>query len=270
MKKTLIALMALAGVAMGANGDLTKLYDFDGIRNTSTGAGTMTSNTWDYDRTVYDFQQGGRYVGISNETVTNILNGTDQNTCLTLAFWINSGYNNSQYQMLFGWGEGGKGLKFGLKDQDLCAVTKNVYEHYDSSSNIEKNQWNLVALTIKSTSITSTVDGETTTTPALTMVLRDVTDNLTYQYSDKTYNAPQSAGSTFSVLSADSNAATDTFKGLLSGVGIFTSTGNGTDVTNQAIATAMGAAPMLIVPEPATATLSLLALAGLAARRRRK
>ena len=137
-------------------------------------------------------------------------------------------------------------LQFGLKDQDLCAVT------------------------IKSTSITPTVEGVTTSTPALTMVLRDVTDDLTYQSSDKTYNAPQSAGNKFSILSADSNATTDTFKGLLSGVGIFTSTGNGTDVTNQAIATAMGAAPMLIVPDPATATLSLLALAGLAARRRRK
>ena len=161
-------------------------------------------------------------------------------------------------------------LQFGLKDQDLCAVTRNVTEHYDTSSNIEKDQWNLVALTIKSISITPTAEGVTTSTPALTMVLRDVTDDLTYQSSDKTYNAPQSAGNKFSILSADSNATTDTFKGLLSGVGIFTSTGNGTDVTNQAIATAMGAAPMLIVPEPATATLSLLALAGLAARRRRK
>ena len=270
MKKTLIALMALASVAMGANGDLTLLYDFDAIMNTGTGKGNMSKNTWDYDRTVYDFQQGGRYDGISNETVTNILNGTDQNTCLTLAFWINSGYSQAKYQNLFGWGEAGKGWKFGFENQDLCGTTKGKTNIIATDSTIETGQWNLVAVTIKSTSITSTVDGVTTTTPGLTMVLRDVTDDQTYLYSNKEYNTPESAGNTFSVLSADSNGATETFKGLLSGVGIFTSTGNVEDVTNAAIATAMGAAPMLIVPEPATATLSLLALAGLAARRRRR
>ena len=267
MKKTLIALMALASVAMGANGDLTLLYDFDALEATGKGTGTMTQNTWDYDRTVYDVQGGRAYVGIEDSTVTNILNGTDQNTCLTIAFWTHSGYNNSNYQMLFGWGENQTGWKFGFDHRNLCGTTPGRSDVKGGS--VKSGEWVLIAATVKSTSITSTVEGTTTTTPALTIVLRDVTNGQVYDKGDVTYVAPTVAGNTFSVLSANSNNVAENYKGLLSGVGIYTSTGDVNDVTNAAIATAMGAAPVLI-PEPATATLSLLALAGLAARRRRR
>ncbi len=72
----------------------------------------------------------------------------------------------------------------------------------------------------------------------------------------------------FAIGSANGNATSgdENFDGMLSGFKVFTSTGF---EDNSTIAAALGAAPE-VVPEPATATLSLLALAGLAVRRRRK
>ena len=263
MKKTLITLMALAGVACGANGDLTQIYDFQGIRNTNTGAGNLIENTADYDRTVFDMKDAPVYANITNTTITDILNGTDQNTCLTLAFWVNYNSAKGKQQMLFGWGENGTGIKFGIDNGAICGTTKDVASL--TSGTVTNDEWSLIAVTYKSG--TTTVDN--VETPCLTMILRDVSDDKTYLYSNKTYNAPTTGGDVFSILSGSTKSHTEAYKGLLGGVGIFTSTGNVGDVTNAAIATAMGPAPVLI-PEPATATLSLLALAGLAARRRRK
>lgn len=75
----------------------------------------------------------------------------------------------------------------------------------------------------------------------------------------------------FSIGSANGNATsgTENLNGMLSGFKVFTSEGF---ETNASVYTALGDAPTLLptAPEPTTATLSLLALAGLAARRRRK
>ena len=254
--------MALASVAVGADGDLTQIYDFQGIRNTNTGAGNLIVNTTDYDRTVFDMKDAPVYANISNSTITNILNGTDQNTCLTLAFWVNYNKATAAQQMLFGWGENGKGIKFGIDNGAITGTTKS--KENISNGTVTDNEWSLIAVTYKSG--TTLVEG--VETPCLTMILRDVSDNLTYQYSNKTYHAPETGGDVFSILSGSTKSHTEAYKGLLGGVGIFTSTGNVGNVTNASIAAAMGPAPVLI-PEPATATLSLLALAGLAARRRR-
>lgn len=73
----------------------------------------------------------------------------------------------------------------------------------------------------------------------------------------------------FSIGSANGNATsgTENLNGMLSGFKVFTSEGF---ENNASVYAALGDAPTLRVPEPATATLSLLALTGLAARRRRK
>ncbi len=118
MKKTLITLLALAGVACGADGELTQIYDFQGIRSTGKGQGNLIENTTDYDRTVFDMKDAPVYANIENATITNILNGSDTNTCLTLAFWVNYNSTDANQQMLFGWGETngevGTGVKFGI------------------------------------------------------------------------------------------------------------------------------------------------------------
>ncbi len=75
----------------------------------------------------------------------------------------------------------------------------------------------------------------------------------------------------FSIGSANGNATSggENLNGMLSGFKVFTSEGF---ETNASVYAALGDAPTLLptAPEPTTATLSLLALAGLAARRRRK
>ena len=81
----------------------------------------------------------------------------------------------------------------------------------------------------------------------------------------KLWNSPTNAD-LFAIGSKNSTSNEKAFLGKIGGVVILSSDGY---LTTEQIVTALGAAPKSI-PEPTTATLSLLALAGLAARRRRK
>ena len=257
MKKTLIALLALAGMACGADGDLTLLYDFQGIRNTGTGKGNLIVNEADYNQTVFDMKDAPIYQGITNTTMTNVFSGVDKTTCITLAFWVDP--SSANYQMLFGWGESGKGFKFGIDNDKLTGTTKDVSNVGGGA--IPEDGWSLIAVTYKAGSEAGKIN----------ITLRDATlgDNTKVWTSQNvSYNAPTDP-TKFSILSAKSDGKEQQFTGLLASVGIYSSTGNISDVKNSDILEAMGPAPVS-VPEPATATLSLPALAGLAARRRRR
>ena len=258
MKKTLIALMALGGMVNAADGDLTLIYDMDGIRDAVTVSGTITDVSDDWNgASVWDCSKTPVYQGITNSTITDVLSGADTETCITLAFWVNRSSND--YQMLFGWGENGKGVKFGIDHGTICSTTKDVANIQYGT--VKEGEWTLIAVTYKSSG-----------TNELDILVRNATagnNTAVYAFKDKTFNAPTDT-TEFSILSANSNSTAEQFNGLLGAVGIFSSTGDVTDVTNTAILAAMGSAPTASIPEPTTATLSLLALAGLAARRRRK
>ncbi len=87
------------------------------------------------------------------------------------------------------------------------------------------------------------------------------------------FDTPAESDQTFAIGSGNSGDAREVFNGQIAGLTIFTSDsviGGVNDITAIMGTTApvMEAEPT--IPEPTTATLSLLALAGLAARRRRK
>ena len=250
MKKTLIALFALAGVASAALNEIASMEELISDMDTVGTVGTIDG----YNQTVYTLD--GAYINGTNEDVLTALNGTSG--VITFAGWINLASDATQYNTLIGWGESGTGFKFGVKDDDLFYVTKNVTETVKGFS-IAKGEWTMIALQYnvanKNFRLTATTtDGQYYT----------VTDNTTMNA--VTVNK-------FAIGSANGNATSvnENFDGMLSGFKVFTSTGY---ENNSTIAAALGAAPTLVVtpavPETTTATLSLLALAGLAARRRRK
>ena len=246
MKKTLIALMALAGVASAA---LTEIATYDSLIGGMTTVGNITSSD-EYDKPVYTFDNSA-YIGGTNDAVVNAI--TSSTGTVIFAAWVNLATDASQYNTLVGWGESGKGFKFGIKDDDLFYVTKNVKETVKDFS-IAKGEWTLITLQYKPSDknvrvLATTVEGQ----------YYGISDNT----SMNTVTTEQ-----FSIGSANGNATSsnENFDGMISGFKVFTADNF---VGNTEIAAAMGPAPVLI-PEPATATLSLLALAGLAARRRRR
>ncbi len=261
MKKTLIALMALAGVAMGADGDLTSIYTFETLKSTMLGQGSISIDSDTYTTPVYDCTAAPYYKYNSSTLTTNltdVLTGATANTSLTIAAWVDWG--TSAHQTLFSWGENGTGIKFCLDGTSIRCVTKDVSANWKSediyNTGATNHDWSLVAVTLKNA-------GDNT----LDIVLRDVSGDRVWTFSGKSYNAPNSPNA-ISLLTANVSGGEEQFNGYLAGLQVFTSTGSASSVSNAKILAAMGSAPT--VPEPTTATLSLLALAGLAARRRRK
>lgn len=196
MKKTLIALLALGGVAM-ADETYTQLKDLPGVNYFSGDPYTLTL---DFGTTVningytsvpiltlgtncHIFSQAGSYIGLS-------INGTSVDGQLT------GGYTATSYDVVAGTTQGW------FADNGVSGQTLTI------------------------TGIKG--EGETGDSTVLTFVKGDVTKTLT-------------------------------FNSLLNVNEMSLNTGR---LTNASVTS--------YVPEPATATLSLLALAGLAARRKRK
>ncbi|MGN0868201.1 MAG: PEP-CTERM sorting domain-containing protein [Akkermansia sp.] len=249
MKKTLITLLALStGVASAA---LTEIADMDTLVQGMTAVGSPTTVDG-YNQTVYNMN-GGAYVNGTAEAVINALKGSTG--VVTFAGWVNLDTAANQYNMLVGWGASGTGFKFGIKDDDLVYVTKNVTETVKNFS-IAKGEWVMVAL-------------EYRTSDSAVRLLATPTSGQMYTVDSGLGTMNPVTVEKFSIGSANGNATSndENLNGMLSGFKIFTSDGF---ENNAAVYTALGDAPTLLVPEPATATLSLLALAGLAARRRRK
>ena len=245
MKKTLIALMALAGVASAA---LTEVANMSELIDGAKTAGTITLSTEGYDQEVYTLNNGAWY-GITNEDLVDTMGKTTG--VITMSAWINLD-SASNYNMVFGWGATGTGFKFGTKGDDLAFVTKNKLESVSDQS-IAAGEWTLVSLSynLGDTCFRLYVDDE-----------NQGFDN------NRVMNAV--TVKEFAIGSANGNATsgTENFSGQIAGVKVFYSEDW---VSGAEIVAAMSAAPTInVVPEPATATLSLLALAGLAARRRRK
>ena len=282
MKKTIIALLALSGVASAA---LTEIADMEdliaGTSTVSETTGTKVTTVAGYDQTVYSLSsddynwvdnsvnktqsRGAAWINGANESVVNAITSTTGGV-VYVAAWINLASDATQYNTIFGWGEQNKGFKFGVKDDDLFIVTKNRTEKTGNFT-IKRGEWTLVAV-----GFNTAADA---TDEAMLRIHATSTDGQMYSYkwSDGTngdilpMHTPGTL--TYSIGSSNGNATSgnEDFDGMIAGLKVFTST---SFETNPTIATAMGAAPTMTVPEPTTATLSLLALAGLAARRRRK
>ena len=253
MKKTLIALMALAGVASAAT--LTQIATMDELAAASADIGSSVTKMTDYDKTTYSFTGAGSILSITLPGVTEYITGGTG--YLTIAAWIQP--TSTAEDSIFSIGGQDTGFKFALKNGGLQVTTKGIADTNVTCGNlgcdsIPADDWTMVAVTINlaqngdSRFYMGTADG------------KFASRNL------GTWNAVSGDDLKLAIGSGNCGGVRDGYDGMISNLTLFSSDGL---VNNSDIAAKIGAAPV-IIPEPATATLSLLALAGLAARRRRK
>ena len=215
MKKTLIALMAMAGMAFGAT------EDHLAIDATFTTAPVQAGNCWSADYVLtftlaadYSLEDGGSVVAFYRGSAVNdgygynaiVLGGTNEALTLTI----------------------GRG---------------RAYDTVDNATGIDAD-----------TTFTFAADAADKVTFA-TAIERGV------EYTLSVTGGDQAMTPTLSWTAADLTVQSETlasYKGNMNGNAALTYAVNTQYISTQ------------IIPEPATATLSLLALAGLAARRRRK
>ena len=177
--------------------------------------------------------------------------GTNYSTSYTLMAWVKFD-QISGAQAMFGTGDGGdKGILFSLIDGDkmnLCS--KTVADCRSKSLTLSKDTWYNMAVSYDSTTNKVSYYLNGSLIGSATMADR--------------YNNAGGAGA------AIGSGAKDTAKDVMSGAIAEFQILNGAYSQEQILKAAGLSKPSPSIPEPTTATLSLLALAGLAARRRRK
>lgn len=263
MKKTIVALMALVGVASAA----------------SVGYNSMTDEQKSGVQLAWDFSGGSAspVVGSVNETFTlsadgsaahltssdgthpwsNSLTDSFSSGDFTLSLDVNSFTANNWQALVSLYSVGGSGdskcLQIGVNTQGQLAIFNEVggatgYASIDTEGNIL-------------TGLVSGFSGAST----LTLV------------SDMTNSKTLSVYVDGKLVGSHSNWSASTDQALM-GIQVGSAFGGGrifpeAEISNITLwnkALSFSEVKALIVPEPTTATLSLLALAGLAARRRRK
>ena len=300
MKKTLIALMALAGVAAAFD---DTVWDFESNLASKTGTGYHEAGTSTYGKFVTTETSGTDENG--NPTTTETTSWTagtavyadsglvagakfgsytlsaDLGKALVLsegsyvkvgdAYWssgagtLNPGTNSytlmawvkfddvASTQAIFGTGdEKGKGMKFGIHKSNVANTTgsqldltaKFKSENRGDVITLQKNTWYNVAVSYNKDTSTASyyLNGSLVGTNVLS----------------EGYNGTGGAGA--AIGSGTKDESQDIFSGSIAQLQIL----SGAKTQAQILQAAN------LVPEPTTATLSLLALAGLAARRRRK
>lgn len=264
MKKTLIALMVLASAA--SYGATTTIATMQDLVNAAT-IGTPTLSTV-YETTqvgggVYTFAQDSYLGGITNAALVSQLantSGTGDASYLTIAAWIRPD-SVSGVHSVFSYGGQSTGIKFCTNGAGLQMTTKG-HKDFDSKAggSLTVGEWTLVAFTIPGS--------------ASGNIRYYVGDNDGGYYtingvynSDTNILTPSEADTAFAIASGNANGVRETFSGDIANLTII---GSDSMLNNSAIA-AMVLKPTETptTPEPATATLSLLALVGLAARRKR-
>ena len=245
MKKTLITLMALVGMA-GAAEYNNLLSSSDGwtsyhwYSNTSTEKEKGTyinteeekfvgSGGWDYTSIKYTFDDVITLDSVNNTLEFSYTLYVGDNACSTVTF---IGSDKAIVTGVGGYSDQ-KGVGFGT----TATTTGKFYNFKDETNG---------GHTVKTDSWTKVYNYSTLPLTA------DVTGCVTFDGSE--YTLTLSCGESTNTLSLGKSFDVQSL--VISGNG-----SGGANVSNLKLA---------VVPEPATATLSLLALAGLAARRRRK
>lgn len=250
MKKTIAALMAMTGVATAT--DLTVMVTMDELVKSAT---TNTATLVDYmSVTTYDFSDGSYIGGITNADLVSAL--ADSSKYITIAAWIKMD-DTSGVESIFGYGAQSNGFKFCTNGAGLQYTSKGVTDKENVGVGLQADTWTLVGISFK---------GGNDAAEGAKYICGTSNSNF-YTRNLGGFTTPGTTEQTFAIGSGNSGNARETFNGQIAGLTIFTSNAVITGVND--ITKHMGtAAPS--IPEPTTATLSLLALAGLAARRRRR
>ena len=266
MKKTLIALMALAGVAMAdsawtfdsmdvigttsTNASIT-IIDSGLIAGTQLGAITLTQSM---GNAAYYAASSYSYLPDNLDIVKSLGVSQDKQQSYTLMAYVKFD-DVAGEKYFFGTGNShNNGLGLGVQDGKVSFLTKTEAHNTGWNSTISANTWYHLAYAYDSTanSITLFVNGESK--GAITL-----DDNC---HGDG-WGQPEGSLVFGAASGVQAQAA---FAGAIAQLEIHDGV-----AMNAAQVIAAAAAPATpAIPEPATATLSLLALCGLASRRRRK
>lgn len=273
MKKTLTAFLSLSGVASAFTdaswtfeGALTPTGDpISGLTctytpTTSDPSYTETNVTAGTMYGQYQLTQGlekaitladGEFITLGSGYWSNgegkLAIGSGATNSFTVMTWVNFS-DVSGEKFFFGTGDGnGEGIAFGINGGkiDLLAKGKAHYTTF-STTTLSEDTWYNIAITYDSTTGTT-----------IAYLNGDKLGELTLKTADF---APNGGKSYIGAGSANENQ--DNFAGQIADFKILSGA-----LTQEQI---LAQANLTTVPEPATATLSLLALAGLATRRRRK
>lgn len=249
MKKTIITLMALASAALGAETDVVQadfsVTDFSNYKTQTISGGGWTLNGTNSNVAAGEslvFTDDVLFVGYSGESLHN----NDVVYTFVLSNLSTGAGKNALYTIHTN-GYSGKNV-IGLcldseNSSNLTGVSANGQWSDNRNKDIAYPSSGAFTLTVAHTSGGTKVyiDGE----------LQQTISGLQYTGADHTIDQLN-----FGNTSAGGNGVNVTLEGLY--------------IHNQTLSDEQVAAFVRSIPEPTTATLSLLALAGLAARRRRK
>lgn len=251
MKKTLVALMALSSVSMAT--DLTTLVTMDElVANAITSTATQEENM---SVTTYNFSDGSYIGGITCDALNTALQDSSQ--YITIAAWVKLTDTNG-VESIFSYGAQQNGFKFCTNGAGLQYTAKGVADKDTVNAGIPADTWTLVGISFKGGN--AAADGA--------KYFAGTGNGNYYTRNLGGFSTPGETEQTFAIGSGNSGNGRETFNGQIAGLTIFTSSNVISGVND--VTTHMGTVAPVAIPEPATATLSLLALAGLAARRRRK
>jgi len=266
MKKTIIALMALAGVAMGdyswdSTQDYTYTWDFSqtSTQNGQTGVlgGTVT-NTFTTEAVegvgtaLKKGTNSGKYWEVDTnsflyDAITTAISSKATFTLTLDYYWTGAQWGENILHV----GNAGNGVAFGLSGGYMSVATgtaaDNEFAAAKTDIQLTANAWNKITYTLSNNVWTATLGTSTSDGTTLGTVSWDADEAEINKYSIGIKAPGWDSGAT----------------GL---------NDSGCKIANMSVSyTAAPVDPSSpAVPEPTTATLSLLALAGLAARRRRK
>lgn len=259
MKKTIIALMALSGVALGeyswdASKDYSYTWDFsqENTQNGKTGVlgGTVT-NTFttesitEIGTAIKKGSDAGQYWEVDTNSFLYDAITAATTTAATLTLKVDYYWTGAQWgENILHVGCNDSGIAYGLSNGYISMTTGTAVDSSFSAVKTDlrltENAWNTITFTLSNNQWTATLGGVTSEAKTLGAVSWDASEAERNKYSIGIKAPGWNSGAT----------------GL---------NDSGCKIANMSIA--YTAAP---IPEPTTATLSLLALAGLAARRRRK
>ena len=205
--------------------------------------------------TTYDFSNGSFIGGITNANLVSAL--ADSSKYITIAAWVKLD-DITGVESIFGYGAQSDGFKFCISGDGLQYTSKGVADKELVDTNLTADTWTLVGISFKGGN--DAADGA--------KYICGTSNSNFYTLNLGGFTTPDTTNQTFAIGSGNSGGARETFNGQIAGLTIFTSNGVISGVND--ITKHMGTAAPKSIPEPTTATLSLLALAGLAARRRRR